>query len=48
MLLILLVVILIFGFGGYRRGPGLGYYGGGLDLIIVLLYFLFAGGRLHL
>ena len=36
MLLIILLIILIFGFGygGYRVGPGWGYYGGGgLSLI---------------
>ena len=29
MLLLLIILILVFGFGGYRMGPGLGYYGGG-------------------
>ena len=30
MLLIIILIILIFGsgFGGYRMGPGVGYYGG--------------------
>jgi hypothetical protein len=28
--------------GGYALGPGLGYYGGGgIDILLVLLYFLF-------
>jgi hypothetical protein len=29
MLLILIILLLIFAFGGYRMGPGLGYYGMG-------------------
>jgi len=29
MLILLIILILVFGFGGYRMGPGLGYYGGG-------------------
>ena len=29
MLIVLIILILVFGFGGYRMGPGLGYYGGG-------------------
>ena len=34
MLILLVVLILLFGFGGYRMGPGFGYYGGGgLSLI---------------
>jgi len=38
----LLVLILVFGFGGYRMGPGIGYYGGGgvsliLTIVVVLL-----------
>jgi hypothetical protein len=28
MLIILVILILVFGFGGYRLGPGIGYYGG--------------------
>jgi len=45
MLLIVLLILLIFGtgFGGYRLGPGLGYYGGGslsLILLIVLIVLL--------
>ena len=45
MLLIIILIILIFGsgFGGYRLGPGVGYYGGGglsLILTIVLLLLL--------
>jgi hypothetical protein len=29
LIIVLLVLIFGFGFGGYRMGPGLGYYGGG-------------------
>ena len=29
MIILLIVLILVFGFGGARLGPGLGYYGGG-------------------
>lgn len=36
--IILVVLILICGFGGYRAGPGFGYYGGGgLSLILFIL-----------
>jgi hypothetical protein len=28
MIILLLVLLLVFGFGGYRMGPGIGYYGG--------------------
>jgi hypothetical protein len=34
---------LLFGFGGYRMGPGIGYYGGGgisLILLIVIILLL--------
>ena len=43
MLIILIVLLLVFGFGGYRMGPGLGYYGGGgisLILLIVIILLL--------
>jgi len=43
MLILLIVLILVFGFGGYRMGPGLGYYGGGgisTILLIVLILLL--------
>jgi hypothetical protein len=43
MLLIIILIILIFGtgFGGYRMGPGLGYYGGGgLSLILTIVLIL--------
>ncbi len=45
MLLMIILIVLIFGtgFGGYRMGPGLGYYGGGglsIILTIVLLLLL--------
>jgi Protein of unknown function (DUF3309) len=39
----LIVLILVFGFGGYRLGPGIGYYGGGgisLILLIILILLL--------
>ena len=42
-LIILIVLILLFGFGGYRLGPGVGYYGGGgisLILLIILILLL--------
>jgi Protein of unknown function (DUF3309) len=33
--------LLVFGFGGYRMGPGIGYYGGGgLSLVIVIVLVL--------
>jgi hypothetical protein len=43
MLIILIILLLVFGFGGYRMGPGLGYYGGGgisLILLIVIVLLL--------
>jgi hypothetical protein len=43
MLSILIVLILVFGLGGFRLGPGVGYYGGGgisLILLIVLILLL--------
>ncbi len=41
MLIILIILLLVFGFGGYRLGPGLGYYGGGgLSLIILIVIIL--------
>jgi hypothetical protein len=37
----LLVLIVVFGFGGYRMGPGLGYYGGGgLSLVLTIVVIL--------
>ena len=44
MIILLVVLILLFGFGGYHLGPGLGYYGGfgiGTVLLIVLILLLF-------
>jgi hypothetical protein len=29
MIILLIILILVFGFGGFRLGPGVGYYGGG-------------------
>ena len=42
MIAILLVVLLLaFCFGGYRMGPGIGYYGGGgLSLIVLIVLVL--------
>jgi hypothetical protein len=49
MLLILLILVLVFGFGGYTYGPRLGYttnpyYGGGFGiggvLLVILVLFL--------
>jgi hypothetical protein len=42
-IILLIVLILLFGFGGYRLGPGMGYYGGGgisLILLIILVLLL--------
>ena len=40
-IILLVVLILLFGFGGYRMGPGLGYYGGGsLSLILTVVVVL--------
>jgi hypothetical protein len=41
MLILLIILILVFGFGGYRMGPGLGYYGGGgISLILLIVVIL--------
>jgi hypothetical protein len=43
LLIVLIILLLVFGFGGYRMGPGLGYYGGGgvsLILLIVIVLLL--------
>jgi hypothetical protein len=41
MLIVLIVLLLVFGFGGYRLGPGMGYYGGGgISLIILIVIIL--------
>ena len=40
-IILLIVLILLFGFGGYRMGPGIGYYGGGgLSLILLIILVL--------
>ncbi len=39
LILLIIILILVFGFGGYRMGPGLGYYGGG-GLVTILLILL--------
>lgn len=46
MLLVLVVLILVLGFGGWYVGPGVGHYGGfglGGILLIVLLVLLLTG-----
>jgi hypothetical protein len=41
MLILLIVLLLVFGFGGYRLGPGIGYYGGGgISLVILIVIVL--------
>jgi hypothetical protein len=41
MLISLIILLLVFGFGGYRLGPGVGYYGGGgISLIILIVIIL--------
>jgi hypothetical protein len=41
MLIILIVLLLGVVFGGYRMGPGIGYYGGGgLGLILLIVIIL--------
>jgi len=41
MLIIRIILLLVFGFGGYRLGPGMGYYGGGgVSLIILIVIIL--------
>jgi hypothetical protein len=41
MLIILIILLLVFGFGGYRLGPGIGYYGGGgISLILLIIIIL--------
>jgi hypothetical protein len=40
-LILLIILIFVVGFGGYRMGPGLGYYGGGgLSLILTVVVVL--------
>ncbi len=41
LLIVLIILLLVFGFGGYRLGPGIGYYGGGgISLILFVLIIL--------
>ena len=49
MLLIIILVVLLLGFGGagYRGGYGPGYYGGGLGTILLILVILYFLGLLH-
>lgn len=45
MLIVLIVLLLVFGFGGYRLGPGVGYYGGGgISLLILIIIILLLAG----
>ena len=47
MLWILVILLIVFAFGGYNLGPGLGYYGGGgLSLVVLILLILLLAGRL--
>ena len=35
------MLLLLFVFGGYRMGPGIGYYGGGgLSLVVLIVLIL--------
>ena len=49
MILILLVVLIVItSFGGYRMGPGFGYFGGGgLSLILFVLLICMVLGVVH-
>jgi len=40
LLIILIILLLVFGFGGYRMGPGIGYYGGGTISLILLIVII--------
>jgi Protein of unknown function (DUF3309) len=40
LLIILIILVLVFGFGGYRMGPGVGYYGGGGISVILLIVII--------
>lgn len=45
MLLVLIILLVVFCFGGYRLGPGLGYYGGGgISLLLLILILLLLAG----
>jgi hypothetical protein len=49
LIIILVVLIMLCFFGGYRLGPGLGYYGGGgLGLILFILLILMVLGLIGL
>ena len=48
LLLVILIVLLVFGFGGYRLGgPGRGYHygGGGIGMVLLILLVLWTRGR---
>jgi len=40
LLIILIILLLVFGYGGYRMGPGIGYYGGGGISIVLLIIII--------
>jgi Protein of unknown function (DUF3309) len=41
MLIVLIILLVVFSFGGYHLGPGLGYMGGGgVSLIILIVIVL--------
>lgn len=49
MLIVLIVLLLVFGLGGFRMGPGLGYYGGGsLSVVILILIVLVLLGYIRI
>ena len=48
LIILLIILVLAFGGGGYYMGPGLGYYGGGiidLILVIAIIFLIFGRGR---
>ena len=49
MLIIIILVVLLLGFGGvgYRGGYGRGYYGGGLGTLVLILIILYLLGYLR-
>jgi hypothetical protein len=51
LIFIVIILLLLFGVGGYYIGPGVGYYGGAglsLMLIIYILYQVLGKGRSRL
>jgi hypothetical protein len=48
MIILLIVLLLVFGLGGYHMGPGIGYYGGGgISLIILIVIVLLLLGAIR-